>query len=411
MLKRFAAIVASCALACLIPTAQGAIGKGDSVTSISMKTVDGASINLGKLKGKLVLIDFWATWCGPCMHEAPHMVDINKKYGTRGLILLGVSLDRDAAAMKNGAKAAGLSWPQTIDPKLSNLFGVDSIPRTFLVGPDGTVLWTGHPAAGLDQAIDDAFKNHPPFLVDPKVMADATKVLDQVEEKLAAKDAKGALKLMAKVPAAAKADADFAARATDVQKKLADAADAMLGDVDGLVTSGDYLQAVSRLQDLSQGMPGLPVSAKARKKLTELMAKPEVKSALAAAKKSEHDAEMKTRSQEALAVAQKLQDQKRDEQAYTHFKQVAADYAGTEAATTAAGQVKIYEQQNPELVKKARESAASVKARAALSMADSYKRSGRTDLAKAKYERVIKDFAGTSFADKAKEELAQFSDQ
>jgi thiol-disulfide isomerase/thioredoxin len=406
-MKYLTVLLPAFALTLASSVCHAAIGVGDSVTSVQFKAADGTSVDVAKLKGKIVLIDFWATWCGPCMAEAPHMVQINQKYAAKGMQLLGISLDRDQAAMITGAKGAQLNWPQYMDAggKFANMFGVDSIPRTFLVGPDGKVLWTGHPSQ-IDAAIDDAFKNHPPHLVDPKVLADAGKLLDQIEEKITANDAKGAVKLLGKVPAAANVDTDFAARSKDVEAKLETAAAALLEEVDPLIEKGNYTEAVSRLKDISSGLSGLSVSAKAKKKLAEVLAKPEAKAALAESAKAAEAADHNAKANDALAAAVKLKDAKKDDLAYAHFKQVAKDFADTDAATTAAAEVKTYEKQDPDIMKRANESAASGKAKAALSVAQSYRRAGRTDLAKTKYQSIITDFPGTSFAETAKEELS-----
>src|SRR5207245_463828 len=108
------ALVAVCCCCCfaLLPAAssRAEVNVGDK-PKLQGKTTDGESLDISQFAGKLVLVDFWATWCGPCMHEAPHMVEINKKYGDKGLVLVGVSLDAAAADVKPVAKEKGLSWP------------------------------------------------------------------------------------------------------------------------------------------------------------------------------------------------------------------------------------------------------------------------------------------------------------
>lgn len=405
-MKRLSWCIAFCVLVVVSVRARAAIQVGDSVTSVSYKSTSGGDVSIAALKGKLVLIDFWATWCGPCMHEAPHMVAINEKYGTKGLVLLGISLDQDAAAMTQGAKAAKLNWPQVIDGgKFSAMFGVDSIPRTFLVGPDGKVLWTGHPAGGLDAAIDDAFRNHPPFLVDPAIIADASKILDEVEQKIGSKDARGAMKLLAKVPAAAKVDDKFAARSKDVQKQLEEAAEGLLTDATALATAASYPEAIRHLRELADGLTGLSVAVKAKKQLSDLLSKPEVKAALAKADQDARDAEREGVASAGLSAARKLQADGKHVLAYAKFKQVAADYAGSPSAAAAAEQVQVYNKEHPELARGEKDAAVGTKAKAALSMAETYKNSGNYEAAKSKYRSVIANFPGTEYADTAKQEL------
>src|SRR5205807_5762445 len=115
--------------------------------------------------------------------------------------------------------------------------------------------------------IEKPFKEHPPQLVDPKVLAAATAALDEVEKRMKDGDTRGAIRLMGKVPAAARANEQFASRASDVQKKLEQAGDAMLADVKPLIEKKDYVNASARLRELADGLTGLPVAAKARKEL------------------------------------------------------------------------------------------------------------------------------------------------
>src|SRR5437763_877269 len=124
--------------------------------------------------------------------------------------MAGADPDHDQAAMVNAAKAKGFTWPQYFagqgpGNRVVGEWGVDSIPRTFIIGPDGTVLWTGHPAM-IDKELEKAFQEHPPQLVDPKVVADADATLDKVDEAMQRQDTRGAVRLLGKVPAAAKAD-------------------------------------------------------------------------------------------------------------------------------------------------------------------------------------------------------------
>jgi len=330
------------------------------------------------------------------------MVQLNQKYADKGLVMLGISLDTSAGDMQQGIRQGNLSWPMHLDigGQMSRAFGVDSIPRTFLLGPDGTLLWTGHPAAGLDAAIEKAFKEHPPQLVDPKLLEEANGVLDQIDSKLKAGDAAAAIKLLGKVPAAARKDADFNTRDADVQKKLESAGDAMLAQVDPLIQKGDYVAAIAKLNDLSAALTGTPVGVKARQKLNELKSRPEAKAALLTAEKE-------SRAGDVLTSAQALQSQKKDAQAYERFEEVVKEFPDTDAARTASDSIKAYEHDKPELVKKVSDSAAAGKAKAALSMADSYRKSQRTDLARAKYQSVIKEFPGTPYAETAKKALEE----
>lgn len=119
--------------------------------AFAVNTLDGQHISMDDLTGKVVLIDFWATWCGPCREALPHMQQIAKKFQGQPLVVLSVSLDTDEQKWKDFITKNGMTWVQYRDGgftgPVSSLFGVKAIPQTFTIDADGVLQ---------DQHIGDA---------------------------------------------------------------------------------------------------------------------------------------------------------------------------------------------------------------------------------------------------------------
>ncbi len=114
---------------------------------LKFKAVDGTEVDLAKLRGKVVLVDFWATWCGPCRVEIPNVVATYNQLHKDGFEIVGISLDQDKERLLKFTKTAGMTWPQYFDGKMwkneiSTRFGVDAIPATWLVDKKGIVRST-----------------------------------------------------------------------------------------------------------------------------------------------------------------------------------------------------------------------------------------------------------------------------
>ncbi len=109
----------------------------------SAKDITGRAVKLSDLKGKVVLLDFWATWCPPCRVEVPNMLEIFRKFKDDGFVLISVSLDRDLPAARKFVKDKEMDWVHIIDSEASreiaNLYQVEYIPSTFVIGRKGKI--------------------------------------------------------------------------------------------------------------------------------------------------------------------------------------------------------------------------------------------------------------------------------
>ncbi|WP_165224788.1 sigma-70 family RNA polymerase sigma factor [Aquisphaera insulae] len=143
-----------------VEVAGRALAVGDPAPDFAFRTLDGKEAKRSDLRGKVVLLDFWATWCAPCVAEMPNLAAIQRAYGPDPrFVLLSVSLDDRPAQPAYMAKVEKWSWRQAhVGPESPAVaaYGATSIPATFLIAPDGKVLATGLRGEALREAVSAA---------------------------------------------------------------------------------------------------------------------------------------------------------------------------------------------------------------------------------------------------------------
>jgi thiol-disulfide isomerase/thioredoxin len=129
-------------------------------------TIDGKDLSLEGLKGKIVLLEFWATWCGPCRMEMPEVRRIWEKYRGNRFQLVGISLDEDREALNQYLTRMHITWPQYYESDgkvdVSGLYGVHAIPENFLIDQDGIIRAAGLRGPELDAKIAELIKKLSP---------------------------------------------------------------------------------------------------------------------------------------------------------------------------------------------------------------------------------------------------------
>lgn len=123
---------------------ENTIAEGHAFPTLEFASLRGGQINLASLKGKVVLIDFWATWCGPCRRTMPDLVETYREYHDQDFEIIGISLDEDRSQLEQYMQDMEITWPQYFDGlgwnnKVAKRFGVRGIPHVVLVDKNGAV--------------------------------------------------------------------------------------------------------------------------------------------------------------------------------------------------------------------------------------------------------------------------------
>ena len=117
-------------------------GSTEATPALFGKTLEGSTLSLADYKGKVILVDFWATWCDPCRAEIPELVKLQKNLGAKGFVVLGVSMDEDISEVAPFAKKMRINYPIILNggERAPKGWIVPGLPTAYLIGRDGKVL-------------------------------------------------------------------------------------------------------------------------------------------------------------------------------------------------------------------------------------------------------------------------------
>ncbi len=144
---------------------QMSLGEGRQYIDFTMPDADGKMHTVSDYlaQGKYVVLDFWATWCAPCMAQMPAMKRLYNKYRDKGVEIIGISMDKDAELWQKTYAGQGMDWVQVcslkeFDDPVAVEYGVHGVPVIMLIAPDGTILYRGLQEAGVGNALAEIFE-------------------------------------------------------------------------------------------------------------------------------------------------------------------------------------------------------------------------------------------------------------
>ena len=138
---------------------------GQKAIDFHVTDLNGAELSLEKYRNKVVLLDFWAVWCGPCLAEIPNVKRVYEKYKDRNFQIIGINLDRNRSRLQDYLNKEGITWPQFFDGKgwknkVAEMYRVNSIPSMYLIDGNGVVRKANLRGPALESAIGELIRKN-----------------------------------------------------------------------------------------------------------------------------------------------------------------------------------------------------------------------------------------------------------
>jgi len=272
-----AAVIGLAVVAIGAGTAPGAMVGQPAPEIQAQYWLNAPALALQALRGKVVVVEFWATWCPPCRRSIPHLVELDKQYRPKGVVIIGLT-NEPKTTVEPFAREIGMTYPVGGGSSTASQYGVTGIPHAFVVDPSGRVVWEGHPMSGLDKAIEEQLaKMPPPPAAEEKDPTQET--LDRVGEEIRKRNYAAAAELLATVEEA-DADVNVKRRVQGYRATLAKAAAASLAEAERHARQEAWYEASVALETAARIAPGSDVAKRAEVRLAELMADQEARPAI-----------------------------------------------------------------------------------------------------------------------------------
>lgn len=350
-MKRFVSGVVAFSLAALLAapaSAQVSVGEKMKPLKVGNLHNNEFEVELDDLEGHIVIAEFWATWCGPCVASIPHLNEIHEKYKDKGVLLVGISDEPDNVVAPFVKQKSMKYLVASGGKETHQAYGVNAIPHSVLIDPTGTVRWIGHPRNGLDRELEKLIASNPPTRLLGGGPDHNEKVFASIETSLLKGDNQGAVKMLRRVDLKSlDAREGHRARYDGIVNRLTPLAQADFDRGMAAARAKNYGDALATFKRVSVEFKGLPIADRAAAELKRLEADPEV----LASKRNEA---LEGRADNMLKRAKAQADAGEHVMAYKRLKHIVEQFPGTAAAKEAADLVKAYEA-DAEFMKKVNE--------------------------------------------------------
>jgi thiol-disulfide isomerase/thioredoxin len=227
---------------------------------------------LAALHDKIVVVEFWATWCPPCRKSIPHLIELYKKFSGQGVVIMGLT-DEPKAKVEPFAKEMGMIYPVGCGSKSGGAYGVTGIPHAAIVDTAGNVVWEGHPMqADFESTLEAQIKKTPPTVSQTK----GPTPLEDISAAMQKTQFGRAAALLAKFQAP-ESDTAAKSQAERIRKVLVAQAPARLAQGEKSFAAKEYYKASEAFQDVTLMAPRSPQAKKAEERLKALQADEKIK--------------------------------------------------------------------------------------------------------------------------------------
>jgi len=286
-------------------------------------------LTLADLRGKIVVLEYWAPWCQPCRSSIPRLNALHKRYKDKGVIVIGITAESKAKA-EPYVKTMGIEYVVATNCNSAvRIQRTRGIPHVLVLGTKGVIRWQGHPMAGLQRAVEKQLKKTPPTSLLPKRRKSAQKLIVEAEDALLVDSYRRAFFNALQVKGMENANRKLLTRADAVIEEITGKTEKELADARKLVDAGDYSSADRALKRIRNVYAGLPAAAKASRLLKDMHKNPEMPQLIRAANGEK-------RAQRILDSAELARKKGRYAEALEQYDRLLKRYPNTQSGKIAA---------------------------------------------------------------------------